>query len=209
MRTILDQLRAPYGMVVLAVAGFLVWGLLVPNDKPAGTDNASDSPRSSPHSRQTPDRRFLVFPTGSDSFVPRDRNNRVDILLEDRVQRTITLVSTDSESRQGNGDSVTPSISDDGRYVAFRSSATNLVADDTNGFPDIFVKDMKTGAVTLVSADPSGETANGLSSLPTISPDGRIVTFRSWATNLVADDTNGKPDQFVRDLATGTTRVAL
>jgi Tol biopolymer transport system component len=208
MRRILDQLRAPHGIALAAVAGMVIWGRLVPDERKEGAEAPSSS-RSSPHSVTTPDGRFVVFQTGDDLLIADDRNKRVDVLLGDRVQKTITLVSTDSQSRPGNGDSMTPSISHDGRFIAFRSTATNLVVGDTNDVADIFVKDMKTGVTILVSTDPSGQPADSYSSRPVISPDGRFVTFKSWSTNLVADDTNGLPDQFTRDLTTGKiTRVS-
>jgi len=102
----------------------------------------------------------------------------------------------------------TPSISADGRYVTFYSAASNLVAGDTNGFGDIFVRDLQAGTTTLVSLSSDGEQSDSDSfSLPSISADGRYVTFESKASNLVAGDTNGTWDIFVRDLQTGTTSL--
>jgi hypothetical protein len=97
-----------------------------------------------------------------------------------------------------------PSISADGRYVAFCSYASNLVADDTNNAPDIFVKDVIYGTVTRVSVTTAGAQSNGaISDMPQITPDGRYVVFRSGCTNLAtgnpADDTNGNWDIFVHD----------
>jgi Tol biopolymer transport system component len=106
---------------------------------------------------------------------------------------------------QGDGDSNNPSISTDGRYVTFYSAAANLVAGDTNGMFDIFMRDRQTGTTTLVSRDSTGVEGDGDSQYPSISADGRYVAFQSYATNLVAGDTNGKTDIFVRDRQTGTT----
>ena len=100
------------------------------------------------------------------------------------------------------------SPSSDGRFFAFASEADNLAANDTNGFRDVFVRDLATGTNTLVSADTSGLTGNGISFEPAISGDGRFVAFTSSATNLVAGDTNEAMDVFVRDLQTGTTLLA-
>jgi Tol biopolymer transport system component len=204
MRTIFNLLGSAYAVLLLTFGGFLLLDRVIRRDEPARP--ASDRPsRSSQNPSQTPDGRFIAFQSSADYLVSEDDYHHLDIFLEDRVQKTIHLVSTGSDSRASNGDSVAPSISDDGRYVAFRSTATNLVPGDTNGFSDIFVKDMRTGAITLVSADSAGKPANGSSSQPTISPDGRLVTFRSSATNLVVGDTNDRPRLFVRDLATRTT----
>jgi Tol biopolymer transport system component len=122
-----------------------------------------------------------------------------------------TLVSVSSEGTIGDGASSWPSISSDGRYVAFRSYAENLVDDDTNDYSDIFVHDRQTGETTRVSVAPDGITeGDGSSSEPSISSDGRYVAFSSYAHNLVAGDTNGQSDIFVHDRQTGeTTRVSV
>ena len=102
-----------------------------------------------------------------------------------------------------------PSISADGRYVAFASDASNLVPGDTNNAPDVFVRDLQTGSIARVSTDVTGGQGNGVSYAPHISADGRYVAFDSDASNLVPGDTNGTGDVFVRDLQTGAiTRVS-
>jgi Tol biopolymer transport system component len=108
---------------------------------------------------------------------------------------------------QGNDNSINPSLSADGRYVAFESDATNLVAGDTSGMRDIFVRDRTTGTTTLVSKDSAGVEGNGYSFNPAISADGRYVTYESVATSLVSGDTNSAQDIFVRDRQTGTTTL--
>jgi hypothetical protein len=116
----------------------------------------------------------------------------------------------DSSGVEGNGSGVGSSISADGRIVAFHSDATNLVPGDTNSQPDIFVHDRATGVTERVSVDSSGAEGNRDSSGVWISADGQIVTFTSWASNLVAGDTNGCADAFVHDRATGITeRVSV
>jgi Ca2+-binding RTX toxin-like protein len=129
---------------------------------------------------------------------------------------TITRVSVDSAGNQGDGDSSIPSISADGRFVAFYSFASNIVPGDTNNTFDIFVRDTLTNTTTLVSLDSAGNQANNGSSRPSISADGRFVAFQSSASNLVPGDTNRDPDSFaiqdifVRDRLTNTTtRVSL
>jgi len=119
-------------------------------------------------------------------------------------------VSVASDGTQSNHDSYNPSISADGRFVAFESEATNLVSGDTNNFRDIFVHDRQTGQTTRVSVASDGTQANGHSFDPSISADGRYVAFISLASNLVSGDTNDHQDIFVHDRQTGqTTRVSV
>src|SRR5713101_8096482 len=121
-----------------------------------------------------------------------------------------TLVSVNSAGTDsGNSFSGSSVISADGRVVAFASFASDLVANDTNGTLDVFVRDLKTGTTTLVSINSAGTgSGNIFSDLPVLSADGRAVAFESFASDLVANDTNGKEDVFVRDLKTGTTKLA-
>ncbi len=119
-------------------------------------------------------------------------------------------VSVDSSGAQGSGSSGGGWISADGRYVAFHSAASNLVANDTNGKVDVFVHDRQTGATSLVSVAPASAGANGDSAAGPISADGRFVAFHSLASNLVPGDTNPFRDVFVHDRDAGTTtRVSL
>src|SRR5262249_27327165 len=115
----------------------------------------------------------------------------------------VVRASTDSTGNQANGGSFFPSLSGDGRYVAFWSRASNLVPGDTNSREDVFVKDLWTGAVVRASPTAGGSQANGGSDTPALSADGRYVAFRSGASNLVPGDTNGAADIFVKDLWTG------
>ena len=116
-----------------------------------------------------------------------------------------TRVSVDAVGAQANEASKRPSISSDGRFIAFESDANNLVPNDTNAATDIFVKDRQTGEVTRVSVDSSGAQANEGSGGAAISGDGRYVAFVSDASNLVANDTNNTTDVFLRDRQLGTT----
>jgi Tol biopolymer transport system component len=100
-----------------------------------------------------------------------------------------TLVSVASDGTQGNGGTGSPSLSADGRFVAFYSAASNLVPDDTNGTSDVFVHDRQTGITEIVSIASGSTQANASSSMPSISADGRFVAFQSWATNLIPGDT--------------------
>jgi Tol biopolymer transport system component len=118
--------------------------------------------------------------------------------------------SLDSTGAEGNGDSVGPSLSSDGRFVAFSSTASNLVTDDGNKFEDVFVRDRLTGTTERVSVDSFGSEADQPSSDPDLSPDGRYVGFVSLASDLVPDDANGFQDVFLHDRETGSTeRVSV
>lgn len=120
-----------------------------------------------------------------------------------------TLVSTDSSGNQQTGGAADwdkATMSKDGRYIAFLSSANNLVASDTNGV-DVFVKDMQTGAISRANVSSAGTQSNGSAIGAKISYDGRYVVFASTGTNLVASDTNGKQDVFLHDMVTGTTEI--
>lgn len=115
------------------------------------------------------------------------------------------LVSQSSGGEQGNGDSDEPTISADGRYVAFTSKASNLVNDDRNQVSDVFVRDLQTNETILISRNSSGIQGNGRSANPSISADGRFIAFWSIASNLVNDDNNGMPDIFLHDQVSGET----
>ncbi|MEN4007321.1 MAG: cysteine peptidase family C39 domain-containing protein [Methanobacteriaceae archaeon] len=127
---------------------------------------------------------------------------------------TTTRVSVATNGTESGGDgryidfsSAEPSISSDGRYIAFSSSATNLVVNDNNGRRDVFVHDRLLNTTTLVSVSSAGVQGNASSKSPSISADGRYVAFISYATNLVANDTDTFNDVFVRDLLLNTTTM--
>jgi Tol biopolymer transport system component len=141
----------------------------------------------------------VAFDSTASNLVPGDANGRFDVFVHDRVTGTTTHVSVGSDGTQGNGDSLRPFISADGRYVAFDSTASNLVAGDTNGVQDIFVHDRVTGTTTHVSVASDGTQGNDDSVGPSLSGDGRFVAFLSWASNLVPGDTNGAVDVFVAE----------
>jgi Tol biopolymer transport system component len=123
---------------------------------------------------------------------------------------TTERVSVSSGGAQGNRATFDPAISADGRFVAFASAASNLVAGDTNHRSDIFVHDRTTGTTERVSVSGAGNEGNGESGHPSISSDGHFVVFASRASNLVAGDTNQHGDIFLHDRTTGATeRVSL
>ncbi len=155
------------------------------------------------------DGRYVAFWSGARNLVPGDTNSREDVFVKDTQTGVTTRVSTDSSGNEGNaGSAGRPSISSDGRYVAFKSVASNLVPEDTNGVLDVFVKDTQTGVTTRVSTDSSGIEGNEESRYPSISSDGRRVAFQSEASNLVTGDTNEHSDVFVHDTQTGVTETA-
>jgi Tol biopolymer transport system component len=156
------------------------------------------------------DGRWVVFGSYATNLVPGDTNLAPDVFLHDRTSGTTIRVSVDSAGGQANSGAGPGAISADGRFVAFESVSSNLVPGDTNSASDIFVRDLQSGSTTLVSASSAGVAGNLDSFKPQLSADGRFVALESQASSLVAGDTNGLPDIFVRDRLLGTTaRVSL
>jgi Tol biopolymer transport system component len=150
--------------------------------------------------------RFVAFVSTATNLVAGDTNGVIDVFVRDlRSARTI-LVTAGRNGAPADGLSVDPAISRDGRFVAFASAASNLVAGDTNGLVDVFVRDLATGRTTLLSRARGGGPADNGSGEPSISADGTRVAFSSDATNLVAGDTNGTSDVMVADVRSGTVR---
>lgn len=151
----------------------------------------------------SPDGTKIAFSSGATNLVVGDTNRARDIFIKDLTTGAVIRVSTNGAEEEANQESLFPTFSPDGTKIAFSSTASNFIADDTNGAYDIFIKDLVTGAVTLVSTDGVGGHANGGSLYPVFSPDGAKVAFYSFASNLVVGDTNGTPDIFIKDLMTG------
>ena len=153
------------------------------------------------------DGRYVAFVSNAADLVPGDTNGQPDVFRKDLVTGAIVRCSTDKDGNQATGgQSIHPSISADGRYVAFESYAPNLVPGDTNALADVFRKDLATGEVVRCSSDKDGNQATGGNSQnPSLSSDGRFVAFHSNAPNLVPGDTNALTDVFRKDLATGET----
>ena len=127
-----------------------------------------------------------------------------------RAQSTVRVSEVPASIAVGNGWSGQSAISADGRYVAFSSFASNLVLGDVNDETDVFLRDRQTGTTTLVSVATTGEQGLGQSLARSVSADGRIVVFESYAYNLVPGDSFGSSDIFVRDLQSGvTSRVSV
>ena len=154
----------------------------------------------------------MAFQSFSSNLVPGDANESADMFVRDRQKGTTERVSVNAAGVEGNDNCWDCSISDDGRYVAFTSAATNLTPGDTSHERnDAFVYDRQTKTMKCISVSPTGKEGNNSSGSPSLSADGRYVAFLSFARNLVsAPDTNRWSDAFVRDLKTGKTwRVSL
>ncbi len=156
------------------------------------------------------DGRWVTFFSYATNLVRGDTNAKPDIFVRDTLLGTTELVSVGVGGAIDDGGNRYPTISHDGRFVAWESLSTNLVPGDTNAQRDIFVRDRLLGTTTRVSVASDGSQGNGDSSDANLSGDGRYVAFESDATNLVPGDTNGLTDVFVHDLSTGTTtRVSV
>lgn len=180
---------------------------LPPSATPAGDSMAA---------AVSPDGRFVLFGSTAPDLVvvgvpptglaqgPRP----VNLFLRDRQAGTTTLVSVSQDGKSGaHADCLPMGLSTNGQFVLFATTAGNLVAGDTNESTDIFLRDLHNGITLLVSASTNGVAAAGTSTEASMTPDGRWVAFTSEAPDLVAEDTNGIPDVFVREVESGTTRL--
>lgn len=167
------------------------------------SSNGEEGNVRSERPRISADGSCVVFISFANNLVAEDQNAKADIFVYDFKTGLTTRVSVSSEGEEGNNNSNYPSISADGRFVAFASSSSNLLAEESNGHPHVFVHDRQTGQTTLVSLSSGGEEGNSGSLEPSISADGRFVAFVSNASNLVAEDHNGVYDIFVHDRQTG------
>jgi Tol biopolymer transport system component len=149
------------------------------------------------------DGRYVAFDSGASNLVPGDSNNAQDVFVRDRENGTTERVSLASDGAEGNSASGEPSLSADGRYVAFASFASNFASGDGNGTRDIFVRDRESGTTERVSVASNGGEANGRSDAPSMSAGGRYVAFESIATNLVPGDSNIARDVFLHDRSGG------
>ncbi|MGB7327437.1 MAG: SdrD B-like domain-containing protein, partial [Rubripirellula sp.] len=160
----------------------------------------------------TPDGRFVVLTSWGDQLVAGDTNGFSDTFLYDLQSDTVTRVSTtDLDAQLTDASSWGADITPDGQYVVFESVSSQLAggftsANDTNGVGDIFVKNMTTGQVEVVSASATGTLGNSVSSKRSISDDGRWVAFESSASNLTSDPHAGPGEAFyvyLKDMQTG------
>lgn len=169
----------------------------------AGADGASVDPAVSRDGQR------VVFTSEATNLVAGDDNGVADVFVRDGIGR-VQMVSVAADGGPGNRPSRQADVSADGRFVVFASDASDLVAGDSNGRTDIFVRDLVTGATTRASVSTDGDQGTLPSSTPAISANGRVVSFESSAPRLVPGDTNGVADIFVRDLVRSeTTRVSV
>ena len=202
--------RRRYAFTVAAVSGALlgppgalaahnvVEPISVAPDGAIGNDSSVAGDHLGDYSDMTPDGRFVVFASAASNLVPGDTNGVGDVFVRDRSTGVTERVSVGRKGVQGDGDSnflgisTAPAISDDGRYVAFKSDASNLVRGDRNGLTDVFVRDRAADITERISGDGGGDN-------PGISPDGNFVAFETFDF-----DGDSAQDIYLRDRATGT-----
>lgn len=181
-----------------------------------GTEaTGGDSGLSGTGASVSADGRFVAFASFANNLVPDDTNDVQDVFVHDRSSGSTRRVSVGSDGTEGDLPSFSPTISADGRFVAFESNATNLVEGDTNGIWDVFVHDLATGTTERVSVASDGTQGtfyrNRFSilpwSVPTLSADGRYVAFVSYATGLVPGDTHESSQVYLHDRVTGETSL--
>lgn len=151
------------------------------------------------------DGNVVAFHSFADDLIADDLNESQDVFVRFRSSGITLMASLTPSGTPGNGDSVRPFVAGNGEFVAFRSQASDLVAGDTNGHWDIFVRDLTTGTTERVSVANDGTQADHNSFEPSLSDDGRFAAFRSLAANLVPGDANARADVFVHDRTTDQT----
>lgn len=150
---------------------------------------------------------LVAFASAASNLVPNDTKKFVDVLARDRDTGKTVLVSKAPGTARANGDSRPNSVSKTGRFVAYDSGASNLVPGDTNGWYDVFVRDLMRKRSELISVAADGGPADSTSIYPSISANGRFVSFNSDAENLVDEPTMNDIDVYLRDRKLGTTEV--
>jgi subtilisin family serine protease len=164
------------------------------------------------------DGQHVAFESQATNLVTGDTNGVMDVFVRDLTNGTTTRVSIHSNGTQATMLCVRPSISGDGRLVAFQTDSPNLVSNDTNGAADLFVHDRDPSnngvydepsdrSTARVSVTTSGGQSNAPSFAPWISANGRYVAFESNATNLVTGDNNGDTDIYIFDRQTSINRL--
>lgn len=156
------------------------------------------------------DGQFVVFESMASDLAAGHLEESLDVYVYDRYASQLERASRRSDGQPVYNESFyssPPEISGSGQFVTFSSNAENLVANDGNAMPDVFIHDRHRGVTELISVNLSGRSGNDYSSTPAVSADGRFVVFQSWADNLVKSDTNDSVDIFIRDRQTGVTEI--
>lgn len=152
------------------------------------------------------DGRYVAFVSAAANLVPKDTNRAADVFLRDRTRNRTIRVSVGPRGAQADAASAGVTMSADGRWIAYSSAASNLVAGDTNRFADVFLYDRDKRTTSRVSVSRTGLQGNGGSAFPAISPDGGWIAFHSGSTNLIAHDTNRVVDVYLHGRKDGSTR---
>lgn len=173
----------------------------------SGTAGDGESRLETSHHAISADGRFVVFESDAGDLVAGDANGTTDVFRRDLVLGVTARVTVAADGGDALGVSENPSMSADGRYVAFASDAGNLVSGDGNGLIDVFVRDLNLGQTIRVSEADGGGDPDGDSNRPSISPDGRYLTFSSNATNLIPGVDNGAGQIYFRNLDSGLTEL--
>lgn len=197
---------SPVSVTVIPIAPSGIGNELLVSRTPAGVPGNA----SSHYPAMTPDGRYTAFlSSASDLLLGGDTNGKADVFVYDRLLGAMTRASVTSSGDEANGDSDAPAISSDGRYVSFPSLASNLVAGDTNGLRDVFVKDLVNGTVTCVSVLPGGAIGPGSGSViygGSLSANGQVCAYEFTAP-LLPTDNNSTWDAYVYDFATGSNEL--
>lgn len=198
-------------IAALVVSGGTAGSVTLPATERVSVDvTGGDADAASSDAATSGTGRFVAFVSAASDLVPDDGNGVHDVFVRDLATGVTARVSVDAQGGDAEWGGRSPSISADGRLVAFISFSSDLVPGDGNGQVDVFVRDLRAGTTRRVSLDAHGSEPDGNSYLPALSPDGRFVGFVSDATDLVVDDGNGARDVFLVDLVTGeTTRVSV
>lgn len=191
---ILNNKSFRFWLIVVVIA-VIVIALVINTAREKAAENQADGSNWEPS--VSADGRYVAFASLAGNLVPDDTNQVKDIFIKDTVSGETRRVSTNSNGSEADGDSIQPSISADGRYVAFSSIASNLVPGDDPvcsnsetawNCSDVYVKDMQSGEIVIASISSDGQRGDWDSSEPSISADGSLVAFSSYASNLVEDD---------------------
>lgn len=166
--------------------------------------NGAEANNASQNASFSPDGSTIVFESLASDLVPGDSNGQWDIFTRNLTSGVVTRVSTNAAGGQDNGASNNAHFDASGTRIVFDSTAPDLVGGvDTGGAREVFVKDLTSGMVTLVSSAPVGTAGNQDSLNGVFSPDGHSIAFESLATNLIGADTNNARDIYVKNLDIG------